>query len=639
MACRGRMALARRIPDLVRLSRPYLPMSKDLPTVPAGLLSKMARFVRNPATSWGDLDTLSEGRDDAQSKQALKEMIERKRRNDFVRKREFEMLRKLRSKPLVPEQGYGGRPSFFQSSFSSKPDDRAGTLKKINEIEAQMSMHWWKSKHADSRDAQTTLPPDIAQGLRYGRKPTASPAATTAAMTRPTVSDTPPPAPAAPFKSTAVPGKPAVAAAGTAATGHNTAQPVPPQHAPLAFDDPHESTGFSASKFYALDAQELALNPEIEEASIRFASGDDAATEQGLVETLKIRAGGGTVDEWMTLFDFYRATGQSQVFDSKAIDFASRFSRSAPQWFSLPEAVATRMAKTAVPTSQLDRSAWVADAELDAHSILLLSKALERTAQPWVLDWSSLRTILPVAIDPLLRLMNTWAVSDVDIRFLGEKTLRDVLQQMTISGERSVDQRWWSLRLATLRVMDQGDEFELTALDFCITYELSPPSWLPPRCQFKALQPGGPEPAAGAAGAPTATHFAVTQFLDSVNSQQGPLTLSGFSGAGMDSVMSAFAFQSGDGSKLPELMGEIVGDPQPVLNKLDEQLMGASACDISCRYLIRVDFSAAGSILNWVSAHQAAGRKIRFVNVHRLVATFFHVIGITEYAQVLTCED
>jgi hypothetical protein len=84
---------------------------------------------------------------------------------------------------------------------------------------------------------------------------------------------------------------------------------------------------------------------------------------------------------------------------------------------------------------------------------------------------------LPAAIDPLYKLMSTWAESDVDIRFLGEKNLRDVLQGMTVSGDHSVDQRVWNLRLAFLRVMDMGDEFELAALDFCITYELSPPSW------------------------------------------------------------------------------------------------------------------------------------------------------------------
>jgi len=606
-------------------------MSKDSPTVPAGLLSKVARFVRNPATNWGDLDGLSEGRDESQSKQALKEMIERKRRNDFVRKREFEMLRKLRSKPQAEDQGYGGRPSFFQSSFSSKPDDRAGTLKKINEIEAQMSMHWWKSRHADSRDAQTTLPPEASQALRQGRKPTASAStASTVATTQPMgVEDA---------HALAVPAEGSESGTGVQKTaGAATSAKLQPT-AKRENDEQPESSGFSSSNLFVLDAQELALNPEIEEASIRFASGDDAATEQGLLETLQSRAGGGSLDEWMTLFDFYRATGQVHLFDSMAIDFASHFSRSAPQWFSIPEAVVERMDKTAIPSSQLDRATWVADADLDAHAILLLTKALERSSQPWVLDWSGLRTILPAAIDPLFKLMSSWAESDLDIRFLGEKNLRDVLQGMTVSGDHSVDQRVWNLRLAFLRVMDMGDEFELAALDFCITYELSPPSWALPRCRFKSLQTGGRSSPGGSA---RNTQFAVTQFADSVPPDQGPASLSGFSAAGADSMMSGFSLQPAENAMQLELLGEIIGDPQAELARLDEQIaqLSMSMCDISCRYLIRVDFSAAGSILNWVSAHQAAGRSIRFVNVPRLVATFFHVIGITEYAQVLTSEN
>ena len=63
-----------------------------------GLLSKVVKFVRNPATSWSDLDNKETDRDEAMSKQLLKEMIERKRRNDFVRKREFDMLRKMRKR-------------------------------------------------------------------------------------------------------------------------------------------------------------------------------------------------------------------------------------------------------------------------------------------------------------------------------------------------------------------------------------------------------------------------------------------------------------------------------------------------------------------------------------------------------------
>ena len=115
-----------------------------------GFLSKVVKFVRHPTTSWSDLDTRSTDRESEYNKAALKEMIERKRRNDFVRKREFDMLRKIRSREGSVDGIQGVRPSFFQSSLPSKPDDRAMTLKKIDEIEAQMSMQWWKTKGPDS---------------------------------------------------------------------------------------------------------------------------------------------------------------------------------------------------------------------------------------------------------------------------------------------------------------------------------------------------------------------------------------------------------------------------------------------------------------------------------------------------------
>jgi len=56
---------------------------------------------------------------------------------------------------------------------------------------------------------------------------------------------------------------------------------------------------------------------------------------------------------------------------------------------------------------------------------------------------------------------------------------------------------------------------------------------------------------------------------------------------------------------------------------------------IGCGDLVRVDFAAAGSILNWVAMRQAEGKELEFQNVHRLVAAFFHIIGINEHAKVI----
>ncbi len=56
---------------------------------------------------------------------------------------------------------------------------------------------------------------------------------------------------------------------------------------------------------------------------------------------------------------------------------------------------------------------------------------------------------------------------------------------------------------------------------------------------------------------------------------------------------------------------------------------------IACDRLIRVDFSAAGSILNWVAARETEGCHVQFRDVPRLVASFFNVIGISEHAKIM----
>ena len=83
----------------------------------------------------------------------------------------------------------------------------------------------------------------------------------------------------------------------------------------------------------------------------------------------------------------------------------------------------------------------------------------------------------------------------------------------------------------------------------------------------------------------------------------------------------------------------MLGDAIGMLDQLENKLLGADIMVISCSRLIRVDFSAAGTLLNWVSARQAENRSVQFSDVNRLVAAFFNVIGITEHARVSTRVD
>lgn len=633
-----------------------------------GLLSKVVKFVRNPTTNWADLDQQDSGRESSYSKQMLKEMIERKRRNDFVRKREFDMLRKMRRSEVMAGQDPAARPSFFQSSMPSKPDDRATTLKKIDEIEAQMSMQWWKTKHGDvsSRSGTSTsssfplsshVPPEPAARSVSAASPLRSTAYTNTepqplgadkslqttepAEIEPMLRWTAPAAPAQPAPLGMAPLAPArprvqspdapAPAAAMRAPAPTTARPLGARAAPPAISsaaagpvsEPASSAGFSASKQFAIDVDEFAHDPELEEASIRFANGDDAGAEAGLMEVLGPQ--GARIDHeetWLTLFDLYRATGQQQRFETAAIDFAGRFGRSAPQWFSIPEAVGRMYAPAAAAGSGQQPANWTCPATLGTQTLAAVTAALAKAQPPWRLSWAKLNAIDDAAVEGLARLFTQWASQPVQLRFIHADNLEKVLKGATPSGDKSVNPAWWKLRMEVLRVMHRPDEFELVALDYCVTYEVSPPSWDSARCEYKPLQEDGSY---------VPGHTIVSDaFRDSLSSGLS-MGYSDTHAAGLNSQLSNIA--------TVELAGQIMGDAKEALEMLENKLMGADVMIISCTRLIRIDFSAAGGLLNWVTARQTEGSQVQFVEVHRLVAAFFNVIGISEHARVLARTD
>ena len=203
----------------------------------------------------------------------------------------------------------------------------------------------------------------------------------------------------------------------------------------------------------------------------------------------------------------------------------------------------------------------------------------------------------------------------------GGDTLEKVLRDATPSNDKATDPAWWKLRMEVLRVMHRPDEFELVALDYCVTYEVSPPSWDSSRCEYKPLQPDGSY---------VSGHTVVGEaFHDSVSS----------SGLGYGDTQTGGASSQMATISTVELAGQVLGGAEDAIDKLDGKLSGADVMVISCARLIRIDFSAAGTLLNWVSARQAEGRQVQFIQVHRLVAAFFNVIGISEHARVTARTD
>ena len=558
---------------------------------------KVVRFVANPATDWADLNSRQhDGAELDLEKSELKAMIERKKRNDFVRKREFDMLRKVRREGLSPEQlaALGGSSRLDDSESRGISDGVArsaegGVKAKIDEIEQQMV--------GDNFAQSGTRKP---AGMFESKAPAPAFRQTT---TRPAVlardeSDARTPAPRSP-------------------------QAPPPVAAPAAMMPPPRNDAAAVSlgglkgaalsdmaNPFSVEVSEVMHDPELDEAVIAFANADFDQCEQSLTSLTK--TGGARAqhaETWMVLFDLHRATGQQNKFEGLALEYAQQFGWSAPQWFSLPKLVAE--------SAQLDKPrekrtageiGWICPELLDTDAVARLRAATLQLPLPWVFDWSALQTVEPEAATQLSDLFRQWAPEALDMRWLSGERFLLALQDAAPTGARDADPAFWLLRLDALRLANRPDQFDEAAIDYCVTYEVSPPSWERARCQVRI---GGSGLSTQSPPLSQVGEVATTFLESSVDEQSGAVT--------MASV---------------ELSGQLVGDIGATLRQLDAQLGAAPLVTVSCSKLIRVDFLAAGDLLNWVLSKRGESRTVTFAEAHRLVALFFGAMGINEHASV-----
>jgi hypothetical protein len=546
-----------------------------------GFFRKVVKFVANPSTEWAELSTPSdELRENEFAKGELKAMIERKRRNDFVRKREFDMLRRVRREGLTSEQlaALGGSSRLDDSEARQNPDSQAkaesGVKAKIDEIEQQMVGDPYLNtarRPAEFYNAPTQpAAMDVSSLARRN----------TVASTLPARLD---------------------ASAKAAVMGAGFSPPS------LQID----TAAGDFSQAFTVEPSDVAHDPELDEAVIAFANADFDQCEQAI---LALTGAGGArsqdAETWLVLFDLYRAIGQQHKFESLALDYAQQFGWSAPQWFSMPRLVAEANTEDKRPhPSRIDgQVGWVSPEFIDVEAVIRLASLSLQMPLPWVFDWNALRGIDAEACARLSELFRGWLGEELDMRWIGGERLFAVLQDASPTGVRDADPAYWQVRLDALRMANRPDQFDEAAMDYCVTYEVSPPSWEAARCQVRVSGVGQ-----STSSPPVSMVSDVsTSFLESRLTENTDMVQLG----------------------TVELSGQLVGDIGLTLKKLDLELGGASIVNVSCTRLIRVDFIAAGDLLNWVLARRSENRSVSFIEAHRLVALFFGAMGINEHARV-----
>ena len=330
-------------------------------------------------------------------------------------------------------------------------------------------------------------------------------------------------------------------------------------------------------------------NPVLEEAAILYANGQDLPAVSVLAGAV---GDDKSPDTWQMLLELYQSLGKRTEFENLAIDFAVRFETSAPAWSD--EQTRKPRAPVAPPAA---RAAIVFKGALDARIVPQLEQ-LKKLAQrnPVLhLEFDQVESVDATGADYILRVFAAFQKSNHEVAISGASELAERLRAAIEVGRRDASNAVWMLLLEIYRILGRQAAFEETSIDYCVTFEVSPPSWEPASPKYLLEDQA-------AAPAPV----------------EAPI-VDDEAALGPDAVA---------------LSGELVGKSDADLQRLTQFATTHERIVVNCARLVRVDFTAAGLLLNWAVGMRGSRKEIEFVNVGHLVAALFVVMGLHEVVPI-----
>lgn len=329
----------------------------------------------------------------------------------------------------------------------------------------------------------------------------------------------------------------------------------PRPSAPAAADDDHYPTELLEDQDTPAAAAAAESAPLVEEVAILYASGESQAAAQLLRDGLCAQ------DRvlWWMLFDLYQLLGRQEDFDRLSIDYASTFETSPPPWNPPQKASvhsgAAALAALSGPLNEeaADQIGQLREAAVDARLLQL--------------DLSGITRAEPVGCALLLQALREIERPGLQLVLRGAASLSARLRTGRDEGEAP-----WLLLLELLRLQNHEREFEDASMDYCVTFEVSPPPFVPP-----VQLAGPPAPAAGSSG----DRFVLPEVI-----------------------------KSDDDALLADIAHYATSSPAPVFD---------------CSRLARIEFMAATQLL---ARLQPSSGRIEFRALNHLVAALLRLVGL-----------
>jgi anti-anti-sigma regulatory factor len=351
------------------------------------------------------------------------------------------------------------------------------------------------------------------------------------------------------------------------------------QGASAAADPEPKAAATSAAAEPTIAASERAASI-LEDTVILFANGqveEALATLSNAVRDEEL--GGLALQGWLMLFDLYQHLGMAAEFEVHALKFSMRFERSPPAWQEVREHPHGAPAQTETAIFALGKELSAGDA-MEMEYL----KRLARKGRTVWLECGEVESFDATGCALLCDALIFLRSRDSQVLLSRQTRLVELLEGVCQPTKTDTGRAVWELLFEIYRILDLKDKFEEAAVNYAVTYEVSPPSWEPKGADARRAARASPPEAATPALV---------------------------------------------------LAGDLTGASDDLVKLLRDWAAANDMLEVDISQVRRVDFVTAGLIFNVLSRLSKDGTTIRIRGASELIHALFRIMGIDKVARII----
>lgn len=366
-----------------------------------------------------------------------------------------------------------------------------------------------------------------------------------------------------------------------------------PELAPLDFASTLGPSTISGVRIDVVESSDV-LSPAMEQAAICFAN--DQMDDAIAILAADVAADGQhAIDTWLALFDLYQMRGRHAEFDKLALRFVVAFERSAPVW---QEGVDKAKPAAAPAQAKAGGPYFLFQPKLNAENIEAQLDQLEKVTLggvPVRVDFGRITEIDSAAAAAIVARWPKFRKRKVAFQPAGGPAIVDKLRAL-VEVMRRVDEEapYWLLMMEVFQLLGLQEDFENAAVDYAITFEVSPPSW-DASAKTKTAAEVAAEDAKLRAEAP----------------QPEP-------------VEDAFQFE-----------GSIICATEASFQPMLTYASNHQEVRIDFSRVPRIDFVSAGMLMNMLVSLTAQSKQATLIGANELIVALFRIMGIADVARII----